>query len=155
MDSHALIGSTVLALMRHRDQLAILQAEPDLVPSAIEEVLRCWAPFFFTIRETTKDVEVEGVTIPKGSIVTLMISSGNFDDQEFDDAATFDIRRQNRHMSFGYGVHFCVGAHLARLERARLRIVLEVGPQGNRPGAGKGDGHYFRPAISRALSNPA
>ncbi len=119
----ALIGNTVLSLLRNPEQQQLLSEQPELVPSAIEESLRYWAPFYFLLRNTTEAIEVEGVTIPQGALVAIMIGAANHDEREFDDPVEFDIRRPLRHLSFGYGAHFCVGAHLARAE---AQVAIEA-----------------------------
>jgi cytochrome P450 len=119
----ALVGNTVLALLRHPEQLAALRADPALVPRAIEESLRYWAPFYWCLREVTGLVELEGATLGEGELIAVMLGSANHDEREFDDPATFDIYRENRHVAFGHGSHFCVGAHLARAE---AQVAIEA-----------------------------
>lgn len=122
----ALIGNTVLALVRRPDQARLLIDDPSLVPNAIEESLRYWAPFYFLLREATRDVELDGVTIPEGSLVAMMLASANQDPEAFADAKVFDVRRsgQRGHVAFGYGAHRCVGAQLAKEEAdAAIRAV--------------------------------
>jgi len=113
-----LIGNGVLALLEHPDQLQMLRAEPTLVESAVEELLRYGSPLdLATERYTREDVTIGGVTIPQGSLVHIVISSANRDERQFADPDRLDITRDpNRHLSFGYGSHFCIGASLARLE---------------------------------------
>jgi cytochrome P450 len=127
----ALIGNTVLALVRRPEQTQLLLEDPALIPHAIEESLRYWAPFYFLLREAVNDVSVEGVKIPAGSLVAMMLVSANQDPHKFDDARTFNIRRTNRadHVAFGYGAHRCVGAPLAREEAdAAISAVLPYLP---------------------------
>jgi cytochrome P450 len=112
----ALIGNTTLALLRRPEILARLTADPALIPAAIEESLRYWAPFYFCLREVTRPTTIEGVLLPEGAMVALMLGAANLDPRAFPDPTTFDIDRSERHVAFGHGVHFCVGAHLARLE---------------------------------------
>lgn len=102
-----------------RDQLV---ANPDLIPSAIEESLR-WETIVATIaRRTTSDTELFGVTIPAGSFIQVGIGAANVDTDEFPDAMNVDFQRNpNRHLAFGGGIHRCLGSHLARLE---LRVAL-------------------------------
>ncbi len=118
-----LIGNGVMELVRHPEQLQKLREQPDLIDSAIEEMLRFTNPVGFVApRFAKEDVELAGVSIPKGSMVTLLIASANLDEAAFANADTLDITRSpNRHLSFGYGTHFCLGAPLARLE-ARIAI---------------------------------
>ncbi|WP_052517661.1 cytochrome P450 family protein [Archangium violaceum] len=118
-----LIGNGVLELVRHPDQLQKLREQPDLIDSAIEEMLRFTNPVGVVApRFAKEDVEIAGVLIPKGSAVSLLIASANLDETAFPDADKLDITRSpNRHVSFGYGIHYCLGAPLARLE-ARVAI---------------------------------
>jgi cytochrome P450 len=97
-----------------------------LVPNAIEELLRYEAPSPVQARSITKDVEHHGETIPAGNVMLLLTGAGNRDERHFPDPDTFDIRRSiDHHLSFGYGLHFCLGASLARLEgRVALDEVL-------------------------------
>ncbi|MET0405339.1 MAG: cytochrome P450 [Cystobacter sp.] len=118
-----LIGNGMLELARRPDQLQKLRDQPDLIDSAIEEMLRFTNPVGQVApRFAKEDVELAGVRIPKGSAVTLLIASANLDEAAFPNADTLDITRSpNRHVSFGYGIHYCLGAPLARLE-ARVAI---------------------------------
>jgi cytochrome P450 len=117
-----LLNNAILCLLEHPDQFARLQATPDLMPSAIEEVLRYRSPVQWMFRATRHDVEVRGQRIPAGKLVLPIIGSGNRDPQQFRDAARFDITRDpNPHIAFGHGIHFCLGAPLSRLE---ARIAL-------------------------------
>lgn len=112
-----LIGNGMRLLADHPQQLAALVAEPDLLPGAIEEMLRREPPTQISARQSTTDVELRGVTIPRDTRVLLMWGAANLDEREFVDPERFDIRRTpNRHLSFGHGAHFCMGAALARLE---------------------------------------
>ena len=128
----ALIGNTVLGLLRRPEQALLLREQPALIPNAIEESLRYWAPFHFVLRETVRDVVLEGVDIPENSLVAVMLTSANQDPAAFTDPATFDIRREPSgalHMAFGHGAHRCVGAFLAREEAdAALRAVAQYLP---------------------------
>ena len=127
-----LIGNGVLELVRRPDQLQMLRDDPDLIGTAIEEMLRFTNPVGFVApRFATEDVEIAGVPIPRGSMVTLLIASANLDEAAFPDAGTLDITRSpNRHVSFGLGTHFCLGAPLARLE-ARIAIPALLRRFGN------------------------
>ena len=118
-----LIGNGVLELVRHPDQLQELRARPDLIDSAVDEMLRFTNPVGMVApRYAREDLEVAGVPMPRGSVVTLLIGSANLDETVFPDADRFDITRSpNRHLSFGLGPHYCLGAPLARLE-ARIAI---------------------------------
>jgi cytochrome P450 len=105
------------ALLEHPDQLAQLRANPDLLPDAVEELLRYLAIADVFYRYATEDLEVGGETIPKGSTVVVSLLAANHDSQRFDNPDTLDIRRKARgHLSFGHGVHQCLGQQLARIE---------------------------------------
>jgi cytochrome P450 len=118
-----LINNAVLCFTERRDQYDRVKAAPDLIPSAIEEVLRYRSPLQAVFRQTTCDVTMYGQTIPKGSLVLPMIGSANRDPSHFAEPDRFDIARDpNPHVAFGHGPHFCLGAPLARLE---AKIALE------------------------------
>jgi len=119
-----LIGNAVQALLDHRDQLALVQRDPSLVPALVEEVLRFDAPVQVVFRTATRDVELAGARIPAGATVAVLLGSANRDDRRFPDPDAFDVRREPRgHVGFGFGEHFCLGAALARLE---ARVALEA-----------------------------
>ncbi|NRA03585.1 MAG: cytochrome P450 [Myxococcales bacterium] len=119
-----LIGNAVLALLRHPDQLERVQRHPELVGRLIEETLRYDSPIQLTARLAMQDSEVGGISIPRGSIVAVLLASGNRDAAQFEDSERFDIDRPTpAHLAFGLGNHFCIGASLARLEG---RIALEM-----------------------------
>lgn len=118
-----LISHGLLLLLENPDQLARLQAEPGLLPSAIEEMLRYRAPVMYFRRTATEDTEIRGVPIKEGDKVTLWYPSANRDEDVFEDPDRFDITRHpNEHLAFGHGQHFCLGAHLARME---IRVMYE------------------------------
>ncbi len=118
-----LLGNALLALMDHPDQLARVQRDPSRIPALVEEALRYDGPIQFLFRQATQDVELAGVTIPAGATVMPLIGSANRDDAQFADADRFDISRNTQgHLAFGLGIHFCLGASLARLE---ARVALE------------------------------
>lgn len=118
-----LLGNAAVLLAAHPDQRADLAANPDVLPSAVEELLRYEAPSPVQGRMTTRDVEVHGVPIPKDSKVLLLTGSAGRDERAYPDPDRFDVRRQvPLHVSFGYGIHFCVGAALARMES---RVAIE------------------------------
>lgn len=111
------IGSGLVLLLNHPEQLDLVRNDPSLWPSAIEEVIRIEAPTQALPRTTTREVTLHGVDIPADSRVMLMWGAANHDDREFPDPERFDVtRRPQRHASFGHGVHFCMGSGLARLE---------------------------------------
>jgi cytochrome P450 len=117
-----LISNALLCFVENPAELARLEAAPDLLPSAIEEILRYRSPVQAVFRETRCDVEVHGQVIPGAQLVLAMIGSANRDPRQFRDADRFDIVRDpNPHIAFGHGIHFCLGAPLARLE---ARIAL-------------------------------
>jgi cytochrome P450 len=122
-----LINNAVLCLIEHPDQRERLQQRIDLLPSAIEEVLRYRSPVQWMMRAPRRDVEVLGKIIPAGKLVLPMIGSANRDSRQFPLAGRFDIERApNPHIAFGHGIHFCLGAPLARLEaRIALADMLE------------------------------
>jgi cytochrome P450 len=118
-----LLGNAAVLLAEHPDQRADLVANPDLIPNGVEELLRFEAPSPVQGRWTTSEVRLHGTTIPPGSKVLLLTGSAGRDDRVFPDPDRFDVRREMKHhASFGYGIHFCVGAALARLEG---RVALE------------------------------
>jgi len=113
----AMMSAGVLELIRHPDQLAALRADPALLPDAVEEMLRYCNPLHYFRRTAVADTELGGKAIRAGDKVALVYTSANRDEAVFADAGAFDIRRNpNPHVSFGIGAHFCLGAHLARLE---------------------------------------
>ena len=117
-----LINNAILCLSEHPDEQARLRAAPELLPSAIEEVLRFRSPLQWVMRMPRRDLEMSGQTIPAGKLVLAMIGSANRDARQFDDPDRFDITRDpNTHVGFGHGIHSCLGAALARLES---RIAL-------------------------------
>lgn len=122
-----LINNAVLCFLDNPDQLARLRAAPELLPSAIEEVLRYRSPLHWMPRATRHAVELHGQVIPAGKLVLPLIGSANRDPQQFRDADRFDITRSpNPHLAFGQGIHACLGAPLARLEgRIALTDFLE------------------------------
>ena len=118
-----LIGNGAELLARHPDQQAALVADPTRIASAVEEMVRIDSPTQALPRTAMRDVELHGTVIPKGSRVMLLWGAANLDDREFPDPEQFDIgRNPKRHLGFGHGIHFCIGASLARLE---ARVAFE------------------------------
>jgi len=118
-----LIANTVHQLARHPDQRTQVVADPSRLPAVIEESLRFRSPTQYMVRTTRCEVSVHGETIPAGEKVVLLIGAGNHDPRRFDSPEKFDIsRKMERHLAFGFGVHFCLGARLARLE---ARVAME------------------------------
>jgi cytochrome P450 len=112
-----LIGWTAYLLDRFPDQRRLLVADRSLVANAIEEILRYEAPSPVQARYVTRDVELYGTRVAEGSTLLLLNGSANRDEREFEGADRLDVTRRNiHHLSFGHGIHFCLGASLARLE---------------------------------------
>jgi cholest-4-en-3-one 26-monooxygenase len=111
------ISGGLLAFADHRAEWERLKEHPDLLPSAVEEILRWVSPIIHFVRTATEDCELKGIPISSGEKVALFYASANRDEEVFGDPFTFRVdRRPNPHMAFGMGEHFCMGAHLARLE---------------------------------------
>jgi cytochrome P450 len=122
------ITEGMLLLVQNPDQLAAVRAEPELIPNLVEEVLRLSSPTQNMWRVVTRDTELGGVTLPKGSMAMLRFGSANRDATRFPDPERFDVRRENaaEHVAFGHGIHFCIGAILARKEmEVAFRQLLE------------------------------
>ncbi len=118
-----LLGWAAVLLARHPEQRARLRAEPGRIANGVEELLRYEAPSPIQARFVTRDVEFYGQTLPANSKVALLTGSAGRDERKFADPDRFDVTRNfDRHVSFGYGIHFCLGANLARLEAI---VVLE------------------------------
>ncbi len=126
-----LIGWIAWLLDRFPDQRRLVAEDRSLVPNAVEEILRYEAPSPVQARYVMRDVELHGTKVPEGSIMMLVNGSANRDEREFEDADRLDVRRENvHHLSFGYGIHFCMGASLARLEGVvALDEVLKRWPE--------------------------
>ncbi len=122
-----LIGNAIVCFLRYPSQLARLRQQPELWSSAIEEVLRFRSPVQAVFRTTRRDVTVHGRRIPSGALVLALLGSANRDPRQFRNPGVFDIARDpNPHVAFGHGIHFCLGAALARLEaRIALPAFLE------------------------------
>ena len=118
------IGSALWLLLSRPDQWELLKRQPDLVPNAVEEVLRFEAPIPAMFRKATRPATVAGADIPEGADVVLAFASANRDEERYPDPERFDVtRKPSRHFAFGAGVHTCVGAALARLQ---MRIALQT-----------------------------
>jgi cytochrome P450 len=112
-----MLSSGLATLLRHPDQLAALRADPALLPRAVEEILRYDNPLHYFRRTAVVDTEISGTAIKAGDKVAMYYTSANRDENVFADPQRFDIHRApNPHLTFGMGTHFCLGAHLARLE---------------------------------------
>ncbi|MFI2757525.1 cytochrome P450 [Streptomyces echinatus] len=147
-----LLGSSVLALLRHPGQLDLLRREPERWPDAVEEVLRWDGPIQNAIwRFTRKPVTIGDVTVPAGEAVALSVAAADRDQDRFPGGEEFDITRGERaHLAFGHGIHHCLGAPLARLE-ARIAVPLVFA---RLPGlALAGEPAYRSSTVSRALSS--
>jgi cytochrome P450 len=119
-----MIGTGLLLLLEHPERWQMLCEHPDSIPRMVEEILRFDAPIQMFARVTTQEVKVGGVTVPEDAALLLLYGSGNRDETVFVHADEFQPERTpNHHLSFGHGVHFCVGAALARLEG---RIAFEI-----------------------------
>jgi cytochrome P450 len=134
-----LIGNGMLALMQHPQQQALLVENPALIKTAVEEMLRYHGPVENTLaRWAAEDTEFDGHLLRRGNIVMASLMSANRDEAVFENPDTFDITREpNRHIAFGSGIHYCLGAPLARLEgviainallRRQPHIALAVAP---------------------------
>ncbi|GAB2870782.1 cytochrome P450 family protein [Streptomyces mayteni] len=127
-----LISNGVLALLRHPEQLAALRADWSLLDNAVEEILRYDGPVPApTVRFAAEPVEIGGTVIPRRDMVLPVLGDADRDPARFPEPTRFDIRRETRgHLAFGHGIHYCLGAPLARLEgRVALRALLERAPE--------------------------
>lgn len=125
------IASGLYELLQHRTELEKLVADPSLVNSAVEEILRYASPIYHDLRMATRDTILGGQKIQSGDLVSKWLASANRDEEVFDNPDTFDITRNpNPHLAFGYGQHFCLGANLARVEmRTTLEELIPYLPQ--------------------------
>jgi cytochrome P450 len=128
--TRSLIGAGVLALLSQPAELAALRAAPELMEQAVEETLRFDPPVQMLIRFALRSAEVAGVTIPEGSLALMLVGAANRDEAVCPEPDSFRVtRRPGRHLAFGHGIHFCLGAPLARLEAAvALRLLLPALP---------------------------
>lgn len=119
-----LIGNGLFTLLAHPDELARLRGDPSLLQGAVEEMLRYEPPILFLSRVALEDVEIAGVPVRRGDLVHTNLASANRDPEAFADPDRFDVgRRENRHLTFGWGMHFCLGANVARMEG---RVAFET-----------------------------
>lgn len=149
----SLIGNSLVALFRHPEQFAELRADPDRIPGTLEEFLRYDGPVpHATFRYATEPIDIGGVTIPAGAQVIISLAAANRDHRRVESAEDLDINRSAvRHLAFGHGIHFCLGAALARMEgQLALRSLLERFPDMRLAVApddlhwGRGDGLVLR-----------
>src|SRR5262249_14194094 len=111
------IDNAMLSFLEHPEELAKVRRVPELLPGAIEEVLRYRSPAQVVFRSAKRDVELGGTTIPAGKMILLVLGSANRDPKHFREPDRFDVTRApNPHLAFGQGIHFCLGAPLSRLE---------------------------------------
>ena len=119
-----LIGNAVLALLDHPEELAKVRTERANVSALVEEVLRYDSPVQVVYRQATQDIELEGGKLPAGATVLLLVGAANRDERKFPEPDRFEVARNPQdHVAFGYGIHYCLGAPLARLEG---RVALEA-----------------------------
>ena len=137
-------------LMRNPEQMAWLRERADNIPdSAIQEIVRIAAPFTHLVRTATSDHELHGKEIKEGDIVLMLFAAGNFDERVFDEPDTFNLARENNpHLSFGRGLHQCLGKHVASLE---MKILLEELLKRTKDITPAGDIEYVRDAYSRGV----
>ena len=122
----SLLSIAIWLLMTHPDQLALLRDDPSLLVAAVEEISRYETPISGIPRVPSEDIAVAGVSIPAGSYITVSVPSANRDPRRFEEPDRFDITRtDNRHLTFGFGIHHCVGAAVARAEvQEALRVLV-------------------------------
>lgn len=125
-----LLTQAIRCFDEHPDDMQRLREQPELMPEAIEEVLRYASPVWRLVRTNKSDVTIEGMTIPADSVIFAWLASANRDSAQFPDPERFDITRTpNKHVAFGHGIHFCIGAPLSRLEASiALPMMLEQLP---------------------------
>jgi cytochrome P450 len=124
--TRSLIGAGVLALLSHPAELEALRSAPELTEQAVEEILRFDPPVQMLTRFALRDTEVSGVAVPAGSFALMLVGAANRDEAVCPDPDSFRVtRRPGRQLAFGHGIHFCLGAPLARLEASvALRLLL-------------------------------
>lgn len=143
-----LIGSGMLALLEHPEQMDKLSRNPEIIKTAVEELLRYTSPVFMsTERYAREDLNIRGVSIPRGGMTLGVIGSANRDETVFENGEALDITREpNKHLSFGQGIHFCVGASLARLE-AQIAINTLLRRMPDLHLSVRGDSLRWRPSM--------
>ncbi len=153
--TYRLVGTLMLAMLSHPEQLEAVRADRSLVPKAVEEALRWESPVQFAARRANSDTEIAGIPIPAGSTVTSVLGSANRDDTRWEDPDRFDITRPHQgHVAFGEGPHMCLGAHLARLEaNVALNAILDRLPELRLDPAGD-DPHWVGWAFRSPTSVP-
>ena len=126
-----LIGNGILALLRHPEQKEKLRRDPVIIVSAVEELLRYDSPIQKMGRIALADLQIDGKQIARGDLVCLSFAAGNRDPEQFAAPAQLDVlRKPNRHLAFGQGLHYCVGAALARLEaQIAINTILKRLPK--------------------------
>jgi cytochrome P450 PksS len=150
-----LIGNGALALMKHPGQMERLRGDPSLAKSAVEELLRYESPLATaTERFAREDIPIGGVVIPRGEMVYAVLASANRDPRQFPDPDTLDVAREpNRHLAFGLGIHYCLGAPLARLEgEIAITALLRRAP-GLRLSVQPGELRWRRGLVLRGLES--
>jgi pimeloyl-[acyl-carrier protein] synthase len=127
----SLIANGLLALSTRRDELALLKSNPDLMASAIEEILRYDSPVQMVMRYATADTNIDGTAVPNGAAILVVLGAANRDPAQFNLPERFDVRRHpNEHLAFGEGIHTCLGAYLARLEgKIAIAAIIERFPE--------------------------
>ncbi len=125
--TYRLTGSCIYALLRHAEVYEEVRADRGAIEPIIQETLRWESPVQFVSREPTEDVEIAGCPVPAGAMLSVVVGSANRDERHYPEADRFDLRRKNDdHLAFGFGEHFCAGSHLALLEaRVALNALLD------------------------------
>jgi cytochrome P450 len=146
------LGNVLCYLLNHRDDWNALIEDPSLIRAATEELLRLDGPVLGFVRTTAEPVQLSGVTIPAGDVVVLLYASANRDEEHVERPCEFDPRRPRpaEHVAFGRGKHYCLGAHLARME---IRVALEQLTQ-RLPGLSLAPGQQIQHDINFALRGP-
>ncbi|MFF4489515.1 cytochrome P450 [Streptomyces sp. NPDC001544] len=134
------LSTAVRLLLEHPHQMDLLRRHPELVPDAVEETLRYDAPIHMISRVASADTELDGVPVPAGGMLMLMVGAAHHDPAQYADPEVFDVQRRarepgHRHLSFGAGIHYCLGSALARLEAEVLLTALLKRPNRLRPSA--------------------